>query len=304
MFYKKFKLNIQKIMRKYLIIVLMSVMFFTSCVESEKRSVVNVNPASETVNTVDGENLDLQLVGQLALESKNSEELEKKLNDTSLGINNLDLDGDGKVDYITVTDGENSDPNHKIISLSVNFAEDDIAEVATIEIDKTDDAGGEVHLVGNETVYGGNTHYNSHFSFSDALMFHYMFGPRYRPYYSPYYGYRHPTYYRPMVVVPVSSYRTTVRTTSRTYSSRSNTSFSKNTTKRVSKVQSPNKGKTSKKYATTRSNKQSQKSFSKTNSSQKKKLNSKNSGFKKKTPAKKSTPTKSRSRSRSRSRRH
>ena len=48
--------------------------------------------------------LDLEAVGELFREAENLEAFEKVLNDPEVGINNLDLNGDGYVDYIRVVE--------------------------------------------------------------------------------------------------------------------------------------------------------------------------------------------------------
>ena len=61
--------------------------------------------AQETDSTgLEGDNLDLNGVLELFKESKDVEDFEKKLNTESNGVNNLDLNEDGEVDYIRVVD--------------------------------------------------------------------------------------------------------------------------------------------------------------------------------------------------------
>lgn len=274
---------------KKIIPILLAFLMFYSCGKKPKTT-VSVQPAAESVNTVDGENLDLQLVGELYMKSKDAEAFEKKLNDPATKLNNLDLDGNGEVDWITVTEVDSGDPNLRMASLSVNFSETDIEEVATIEVSKTADGGGEVYLTGSESVYGSGAHYQSRMSMSDAILLSYLYSPRYRPYYSPYYGYARPIGYgySPYRTVPMTQYRTTTRTVRRS----STSSFSKSTTARKSTIKSPNAGKTSQKATAQRqvkSKTQSQKSMNKATDTQKKKLNSSKSAFKK-TDTKKTNP--------------
>jgi hypothetical protein len=274
-------------MKKYLsLLVIASLFFTTQCSKKQEKTTVSVQPAAETVNTVDGENLDLQLVGELYMKSQNAEAFEKELNKEG-GINNLDLDGNGEVDWITVTEVDSGDPNLRMASLSVNFSETDIEEVATIEIEKNASGGGEVYLSGSESVYGSDAHYRSSMSVSDAILLSYLFAPTYRPYYSPYYYYSPPVYYRPYRPVPMTTYRTTTRTVKRT--SGTTSSFSKNTTQRQSKVKSPNAGKTSQKATQVRQTKsttKSQKAFTKASDTQKKQVKSDTKAFGKKDPKK------------------
>src|SRR6478609_166449 len=60
---------------------------------------VVVTPASQNI----GDNLDLQSLGELVKQSGNAQDIENKLNSDG-SINNLDLDGDGQVDYIKVNE--------------------------------------------------------------------------------------------------------------------------------------------------------------------------------------------------------
>src|SRR5882757_31504 len=81
-----------------------------------------------------GDNLDLTAVLEQFKQSKNPEEFEKRLNNNSNHINNLDLNGDGKVDYLRVLDNTKSAAHAIVIQDPVNAKENQ--DVAVIEIDK------------------------------------------------------------------------------------------------------------------------------------------------------------------------
>ena len=71
------------------------------------QSKTNTQPATDTAALgMAGDNLDLYAVLDLFLKSKTIEDFEKKLNDTKSKINNLDLDLDGKIDFIKVVTKE------------------------------------------------------------------------------------------------------------------------------------------------------------------------------------------------------
>ena len=106
-----------------------------------------VAPTSEVA-----EGLDLHAVAELFKESENLEEFEQYLNDPEIGINNLDLDGDGYVDYIRVVE-QVTDYTHVII-LQVPLGEDEFQDIATIEIEKTGDEDYNMQVRGNEIIYG------------------------------------------------------------------------------------------------------------------------------------------------------
>ena len=69
--------------------------FLSSAVYSQDVTVVA--PSSEAA---DG--LDLQAVAELFKDAKDLEAFEKSLNDPEIGVNNLDLDDNGDVDFIRV----------------------------------------------------------------------------------------------------------------------------------------------------------------------------------------------------------
>jgi hypothetical protein len=77
------------------------------------------------------ENFDLQRVGNVLERSNDPAEFERYLNDDD-GINNLDLNGDGYVDYISVDEFEDRDSNSRGLSLFTRFGPDLIQEIATI----------------------------------------------------------------------------------------------------------------------------------------------------------------------------
>ena len=77
--------------------------------------------------------LDLKAVGALVPKVRNAKELEEKLNAPG-GINNLDLNQDGKVDYIKVS--EFGDDKVKGFSLTTEPVAGEIQEIASIEIQK------------------------------------------------------------------------------------------------------------------------------------------------------------------------
>ena len=154
--------------------------------------------------------LDLQAVGELVKKAKTGPEFERLLNDSSLGINNLDLNEDGEVDYIKVT--EYGSGSVKGFSLTVDLADNQTQEVATIEIEKTSDGQALVQTHGNDQIYGYNHYYYSHTSFTDILLLSWLFSSN-RPYYSSPWGYHYyPDYYRPYSTRGYDAYRRDIGT--------------------------------------------------------------------------------------------
>jgi len=194
------------------------------------QSQTNVNIITQAA-AADG--LDLKAVGELVKKTKNAEDLETQLNKPG-GVNNLDLDENDQVDYINVT--EYGDDNSKGFSLTVELAKDDIQEIATIDIEKTEgEASVQIH--GNEQMYGQNHYYHYRSPLTSFLIMSYLFSPH--PFYRSSYGYgMYPGGYRSYRTVPMQSYRSTVAPMTRSSSAqRASSSVSK------SAVKSPNAGK-------------------------------------------------------------
>lgn len=148
------------------------------------------------------EGLDLTALTALAKQCNTAAQFEMKLNDPG-SINNLDLDGDGNVDYINVSEYQNG--NVKGFSLYIDKGVEK-QEVATIEITRNQNVANVV-VVGNEYLYGDDRYYQSQFVFTDFLLWSYLFSPH-TFYYSPYhYGY-YPGYFHPWHRYDYDAYRT------------------------------------------------------------------------------------------------
>lgn len=99
-----------------------------------------------------GDNLNLYAVLKIFQESKTLEEFEKRLNDEEEKINNLDLDNDDKIDYITVTDNV-KDEVHSI-ALEVSLNKDEKQGVAVFVVSREKNGGASVQVIGDEDLYG------------------------------------------------------------------------------------------------------------------------------------------------------
>ena len=213
-------------------IIILSIM--TPSCNKEDRYNVNVQT---TVSAADG--LDLKSVGELLKKSSSTNDFEKLLNSSSEGVNNLDLNEDGKVDYIKVT--EYGKGNIRGYSLTVEPAKGEEQEIATIEVEKEANGQGSMQMHGNENIYGSGHYYHSRFSFGDYMLMSYLWGPRWGYWHSPYrYGY-YPSYYRSYRPVSRSTYtsRTRVRTSNSSLKSSSSSSIKSST-------RSPNASKSAK----------------------------------------------------------
>lgn len=101
-----------------------------------------------------GDNFDLYGAMELFKKSENPEAFEKALNSNDNEINNLDLDANGKVDYIKVVD--KTENNIHSIVMQVAVSKEELQDVAVIEIEKTGDNKAHIQIVGDEELYGKN----------------------------------------------------------------------------------------------------------------------------------------------------
>lgn len=210
---------------------------FRSC-SSSSRYGDTYNVSVQQVDGADAASgLDLQAVGALVKQAKTGEEFERLLNSPSVGLNNLDLDEDGAVDYIKVA--EYGSGNVKGFSLTVDLGPDQTQEIATIEVEKTGDGQARVETHGNRNIYGANHYYHNSFGLTDMLLLGWLFNSN-RPHYSSPYGYNsYPSYYGRYQPSSYDRYRQRTRTVN----SGSNWSSSNRSTV-SSAATSPNAGKT------------------------------------------------------------
>ncbi len=80
------------------------------------------------------------------------ESFEKAINSNDSEVNKLDLDGDGKADYVSVVDKKDSAVHTLVLQVSVSASE--IQNVAVIEVEKNGNDKTHVQIVGDEALYG------------------------------------------------------------------------------------------------------------------------------------------------------
>jgi len=98
-----------------------------------------------------GDNLNLAAVLDVFRQSPTMEAFEAALNADTSKINNLDLNNDGKVDYIRVQAKEEG-AVHTIV-LQTDLADKEVQDIAVIYVEKKGDAV-EVQVMGDEDLYG------------------------------------------------------------------------------------------------------------------------------------------------------
>ena len=101
-----------------------------------------------------GDNLNLYAVMNLFQESRTLEEFEAKLNAKDSRINNLDLNGDNFIDYITVND--NVDGKIHTIVLRAVLGRNDFQDVAVFIVERKNRNKIRIQLIGDEMLYGRN----------------------------------------------------------------------------------------------------------------------------------------------------
>ena len=101
-----------------------------------------------------GDNLNLYAVMNLFQESPTLEDFERNLNDADSKINNLDLNGDNMVDYITVNDYIDGSVHNIVLRVAMNRNE--TQDVAVFTVQKFRNGTVQIQLVGDEALYGRN----------------------------------------------------------------------------------------------------------------------------------------------------
>ncbi len=203
--------------------------------------------------------LDLDAVTVLAKKSKDAADFERLLNSQTEAVNNIDLNDDGKVDYIKVTEYGSGD--RRGFSLTTEISPGKTQEIATIDFQKEGDKT-VMQTTGNSSLYGPGNYRHSSFSMTDALLLGWLFSNR-SSYSSPYgYGNYPPSYGGGWSRQPNDSYTGTM--SSRTAGS----SVSKSSSPVISQpAVSPNAEKTAAKAKALTTATQSQRSFASSSSS-------------------------------------
>jgi hypothetical protein len=150
-------------------------------------------------NTTAG--FDVNRLADMVKKSTDPQVLEKAINDPNNQINNLDLDKDGKIDYLKVTE-----PGKNQLNVVDDISNDNSVTVASIKVDpSSDNQQADLNIQGNPNYVGDNYMYHSHFGLGDFLLLSYLMRPH--PYYMPMYHYGYyPSYYSHSRVM--TNYRT------------------------------------------------------------------------------------------------
>lgn len=102
-----------------------------------------------------GDNFSLQGALDLFKKAGSPEEFEKLLNSQDNKVNNLDLNGDGQIDYVRVT-GKKQD-NVQIFVLQALVSPEESQDVAVISLEKTAEDNAVIQIEGDADIYGEPT---------------------------------------------------------------------------------------------------------------------------------------------------
>ena len=158
--------------------------------------------ADETVtvtatSTDISENLDLKTVATLFGQAKDLEQFEQMLNNPDSAFSNLDLNGDGQVDYLRVI--ETADGSRHLVVIQAVLAKDVYQDVASIFVEKDPETQSvTVQVIGDEYIYGTNYIIEPVYVYRPYI-YDWFWGPDWVCWYSPYYwdywpGWWHPYY--------------------------------------------------------------------------------------------------------------
>ncbi|MFY7810309.1 MAG: hypothetical protein ACOVQ2_01125 [Flavobacterium sp.] len=150
------------------------------------------------------DNLDLRAVASIFGESRNLEDFERRLNDPSLQISNLDLNNDGRVDYLRVI--ETIEARTNLIVVQAVLGRDMFQDVATLELERNRRKNMVVQIVGNPYFYGNNYIYEPVYV-TRPIIYDYFWVRNYRPYCSPWSWDYYPNYFISWNTFPIYSYR-------------------------------------------------------------------------------------------------
>lgn len=112
---------------------------------------------SQPVQTNDSTGLpgdDFSLEGALELFKKaaSPEDFEKLINSENNHVNNLDLNGDGEIDYVKVIDHMDKEVHALVLQVAVSASENQ--DIAVLEIEKDGNESAVLQIIGDEEIYG------------------------------------------------------------------------------------------------------------------------------------------------------
>ena len=176
-------------MRTRMILMSMCLALFSMMAHADET--VTVTATSADIS----EDLDLKTVATLFGQAKDLEEFEKMLNNPDSAFSNLDLNGDGNVDYLRVI--ETADQNRHLIVIQAVLAKDIYQDVASIFVEKDEATQSvTVQVIGDEYVYGTNYIIEPVYIYRPVI-YDWFWGPSWVCWHSPFYWDYWPIWWRP-----------------------------------------------------------------------------------------------------------
>ncbi|HEY5745226.1 MAG TPA: hypothetical protein VIU12_04035 [Chryseolinea sp.] len=110
------------------------------------------NSVAQDSTGLPGDNFSLEGALEMFKKAGSPEEFERLINTENNGVNNLDLNGDGDIDYIRVIDKRDGD-NHAFV-LQDAVSETESQDVAVVEVERKGNQNVVLQIVGDEDLYG------------------------------------------------------------------------------------------------------------------------------------------------------
>ena len=99
-----------------------------------------------------GDNFSLHGALQMFKDAASPEAFEQAINTEGNHVNNLDLNGDGDIDYVRVVDMTEKDAHAFVLQVPVSESENQ--DIAVIELERTGESNAIIQIVGDEEIYG------------------------------------------------------------------------------------------------------------------------------------------------------
>jgi hypothetical protein len=99
-----------------------------------------------------GDHFSLEGALEMFKKAGSPEEFEKLVNTEDNKVNNLDLNGDGDIDYIKVIDKKEGDAHAFILQAAISETENQ--DIAVVELEKNGNNDAVLQIVGDEDIYG------------------------------------------------------------------------------------------------------------------------------------------------------
>ena len=125
------------------------------CIAFAASSLRAQNDSDNDSTGLPGDNFGLDGALELFKKAASPEDFEKLLNTKDNHINNLDLNGDGDIDYIRVISKKENDVH--VFILQVPISENENQDIAVIELEKTGEVNAVLQIIGDEEIFGEQT---------------------------------------------------------------------------------------------------------------------------------------------------